>query len=515
LTGLTRNTTPVSLQYPPQPNGKQASLGKSLQYADPEHPEFPPQQFQTPQSAQDTTGISNPSLTSPYLSGSSIVNPAVNNLQGFLYPEEGTLIQRLFEQLEQNNEGANGESKERASGSNSPNGDSYLMENKTTLHKLVPSDSGYHSGLGTDTESVCSMGSVGTSLGLPQDLLQDFIAFFGDTLIDRAGARAWAEYALAQHAPEVIEQRLDGLLKDYTIELLSMTEFSQEVETQHKQPHQAGGTDGRIASGAAKLIRRYRPKIARYFRDHAVSAPLTSKSMAVRLQELSKQLSLAEKLGLFEKTSSGRKDPNNVIGDVKLENGIEDDCENGDESEYLADLAPIRDFLVSGKAFQNLATAMRRSFYCDDRTGMDQITSQVLKGLAWADPTFCQNCSGSQDDGKRCGNHRSIYSVRFNVTWGLQDFLQSQFGNRVPRVGSLVALTGSALYAQATTCSDYLQTTWPRSGSFFLSTLQTTIDYGNKMGEKEHRRNRGKAFCPLYTPSRHKCATIDSHSFGC
>jgi hypothetical protein len=36
LTGLTRNTTPVPLQYPPQPNGKQASLGKSLQYANPE-----------------------------------------------------------------------------------------------------------------------------------------------------------------------------------------------------------------------------------------------------------------------------------------------------------------------------------------------------------------------------------------------------------------------------------------------------------------------------------------------
>lgn len=158
---------------------------------------------------------------------------------------------------------------------------------------------------------------------------------------------------------------------------------------------------------------------------------------------------------------------------------------------------------------------MRRSLYCDHRTAMNRITYQVLERLSEADRTPCPNCSGSQDDRKRCSNHRSIYSVRFNVTWGLQEFLQSQFGNRVPRIGSLVALTGSALYAQATTCSDYLQTTWPRSGSFFLSTLQTTIDSSKEVGEKEHRRITGKPFDPLFTPSPNKCVTIGHHSFGC
>ena len=372
------------------------------------------------------------------------------------------------------------------------NGKEIDVDSKEILRKPVPSDSGYHSGLGTDTESVCSMDSVGTSLGLPQDFLQEFIAFFGDMLINKAGVHAWAGYALARHAPEDIEQRLNGLLKDYTVELLSVTEAPQGAAVQHTTPNQGGGPDNRIASGAIGLIRRYRPKIARYFRDNAVSAPLTPMSMTARLQELSKQLSLTEKLDLFGRVASSRRDPDEAINDMQPEDDIE---------EYLDNLAPIRDFLVSGEAFQNLATAMRRSLYCDDRTGMDEIRRQVLEGLSEAtDLAYCLNCSDSQNDRKRCSNHQSFYSVRFNVMWGLQGFLQSQFGNRAPRIGSLVALTGSALYAQATTCSDYLQTTWPRSGAFFLSTLQTAVDSGGNLDNQKNGSSTGKASLPLLTP---------------
>lgn len=93
----------------------------------------------------------------------------------------------------------------------------------------VPSDSGYHSSLRTDSESVCSMGSVGSSLGLPKDLLQDFIAFFANTLFDRVGAQLWAEYALALHPPESIEQHLNRALRDYAIEISAVLEQQTEA----------------------------------------------------------------------------------------------------------------------------------------------------------------------------------------------------------------------------------------------------------------------------------------------
>ena len=244
---------------------------------------------------------------------------------------------------------------------------------------------------------------------------------------------------------------------------------------QHTIPNQGGGTDNRIASGATKLIHRYRPKITRHlahFRDNAVSAPLTSMSMTTRLQELNRQPSLTEKLDLFGRVAPSRRDPDEATNDMKSEDDIEED-----------------------------ATAMRRSLYCDNRAGMDEIGRQVLEGLSEAaDLTYCPNCSDSQNDKNRCSNHQSFYSVRFNVTWGLREFLQSQFGNRAPQIGSLVALTGSALYAQATTCSDYLQTTWPCSGAFFLSTLQTAVDSGGNLDDQKSGNGTGKASLPLLTP---------------
>ncbi|KAF7513369.1 hypothetical protein GJ744_009790 [Endocarpon pusillum] len=449
---------------------------------DQNHPSIIDQNLNLPSPRRLSAGAQPQSPNHPYQP------PPFELYQGISYsvdePQQGARKRKrttshLYGPPEQKIENTKAGSKESASDTNSLHGDSRLVDNKVASNKLVPSDSGYHTGLGTDTDSVCTLGSVGTSLGLSQDFLQDFIAFFGDTLIDKAGARAWAGYALVQHAPEVIEHRLDGLLKDYAIDLLSI---SQEVKIEHKQPHQAIATDGRIASGATKLIRRYRPKIARYFRDHAVSTPPNSKSMAERLRGLGKQLSLTEKLGLFEKVASGRTD---------ADNALDDECDDGDEGEYMADIAPIRDFLVSSKAFQDLAIAIRRSLYCDDRTGIDRIAYQILERLSEAESAPCLRCSGPQDDSNGCSDHRPIYSVRFQVSWSPEEFLQSQFGNRAPRIGSLVTLTGSALYAQATTCSEYLQTNWPRSGSFVLSTLQKIIDPGKGMGSKEHRDYTG------------------------
>ena len=61
----------------------------------------------------------------------------------------------------------------------------------------------------------------------------------------------------------------------------------------------------------------------------------------------------------------------------------------------------------------------------------------------------------------------------------------------LPRIGSLVTLTGSVLYAQATTCSAYLQETWPNSGQSFRFALQAALDSKgghNKEGKLAHTK---------------------------
>lgn len=59
---------------------------------------------------------------------------------------------------------------------------------KTDFASHLPSDSGYNSGLGAVPSLVCFANSTGSSLGIPRDFLQEFITFFGDTLIDKSDA---------------------------------------------------------------------------------------------------------------------------------------------------------------------------------------------------------------------------------------------------------------------------------------------------------------------------------------
>ena len=64
--------------------------------------------------------------------------------------------------------------------------------------------------------------------------------------------------------------------------------------------------------------------------------------------------------------------------------------------------------------------------------------------------------------------------------------MQSQFGEYLPRIGSLVTLTGSALHTQATTCPAHLQKTWPNSGQSFLFALRAALD--SKEGHDKERK---------------------------
>jgi Rad3-related DNA helicase len=126
--------------------------------------------------------------------------------------------------------------------------------------------------------------SVGSSLGLPQNFLQEFIAFFGDTLIEKAGARHWAEHAMAHHSSDEIEKQLDTLLKEYAMKLMSKPPSSWVSDGSKVTQQVQDPTQSHVLTGATILIRRYRPKIARYFRDNAVSVPVSAASLSARLK---------------------------------------------------------------------------------------------------------------------------------------------------------------------------------------------------------------------------------------
>jgi hypothetical protein len=278
----------------------------------------------------------------------------------------------------------------------------------------APSDSGYYSGR---AESICSIDSTGSSLGLPSDFLHDFIAFFADTLSKTAGASQWAQYALSQQSAEKIEKHVTALLKDFTL----------GNESPFTAPSASKSQERRVIDCATRLVRSYRPKIARCFLDHVVPEPDRTVSLANRLQGLGQHLSLMERLGLLEK---GDTTDANIRGEPSGQLHVDEE----DDEELLAALTSIQDILIYSDSFQQLASELRKSLYRDSGQEMELIRDCVTDELPLGSP----------------------YSTTFDVDWNLLEFIHTQYDGIVS-LASTVTITGSAFYAQATTCGEYVR----------------------------------------------------------
>ena len=57
--------------------------------------------------------------------------------------------------------------------------------------------------------------------------------------------------------------------------------------------------------------------------------------------------------------------------------------------------------------------------------------------------------------------------------------MRSRYGEKIPRIGSVIVLTGSALYAQATTCESYVKKTWSKTGMVLVEALDALVKIEN------------------------------------
>jgi hypothetical protein len=79
------------------------------------------------------------------------------------------------------------------------------------------------------------------------------------------------------------------------------------------------------------------------------------------------------------------------------------------------------------------------------------------------------NASGPESDG--------IYSAHYVISWKPLKFLreQSYQKGRKQAIGEIITVTGSAIDAQAMTCAQYMNQTWPLSGVETLGALQAAM----------------------------------------
>jgi len=110
----------------------------------------------------------------------------------------------------------------------------------------------------------------------------------------------------------------------------------------------------------------------------------------------------------------------------------------------------------------------------------------------------------SPQSGGETRKHRAI----FNVHWQVKEFVEGQFGDvKAVSLGSVIAVTGSARDAQATTVREYLMRTWPDT-ALSLKLLELIQEILNE-GEGISRGKLNSLQFTLY--SRPLCAYTDGY----
>jgi len=334
----------------------------------------------------------------------------------------------------------------------------------------IPSDSGYHTGIGKDTDSICSIDSFSSSLGLPGDFLQEFIAYIGDTLVEKTEAKTWGKSLRAHLSQISAESKIEDLLKEYSIKLITQSRSQEAVDQQLRHSWLK----------AAKLVRIHRPKIARYFCNHGLVAATPTESLDTRLKNLGQQLSVLEKMELAAKLNPTMAVPTALNAQLR---SVDDDFE-----EVILNLEPLRDFLESGEAFHELTTGIRNALLWPQESIMDQIRNAVLGNLS---PL-------GHADVDRLETHTAI----FMSDWKVPDFLSTQFGEvfkdqacpgvknetddvEIPfrNLSGVVTLSGTVLAAHATTCAEYMDQVWPGSKEGFLPYMCSVLSASNNEWE--------------------------------
>jgi hypothetical protein len=295
-------------------------------------------------------------------------------------------------------------------------------------------DSGYGTGHGTDTVSVASCNSFASSLGLSSNEIQELIMNFTNTLMESSHVSDWATAASASAPASMVETRISNLLKEFSMELLPLASVEEESK-------------GKI--DACRFIRRQRQRIARCFREGIDTT--VAVSVFDTLKSANGQLSLLEKMGSWEQSSEREN-----IGDPEDKfDGVEND------DEIMSKYTAAKAFLVSSPPFRRLIEKLQ-SIYYDRDEKLDSIRILIGKGL-----------SSSVLDHK----HKAIFSM---MNWDLPAFMESQYGTEhISSLGSVITITGSALYCQATTAAKYLEQNWPLEGPGVLEVLQSAMESAN------------------------------------
>jgi len=287
-------------------------------------------------------------------------------------------------------------------------------------------DSGYHTGLGTDTASVISCDSSEAWPGLSLGLLHDIITNFTDILLDSPFVADWASAAAMVIPSHTMETKVAGLLKNFSSELLPLASVDQ---------------DSKKKIEACIFIRRNKNRIARCFRENASTA--ATAGVFDQLRSSNMEISLEEKMNNWKLASK-----------IVKKQGDEDS--DGDDDELPIEFSAVKEFLISSPPFQRLLERFQAVYYDRDEklsTIQTLLSSHLLPS----------------------GSLHHVATLEMDLD--LPTFMRSQYTvDKNVNLESVITISGSALYCQATTSAEYLRQNWPDYGCEMLQALQAALD---------------------------------------
>jgi hypothetical protein len=289
-----------------------------------------------------------------------------------------------------------------------------------------------------------------------QDSLQEFLAFFGDRLIQETRSKRWMKRRMVQCSDKT-NKLIFRHLENYAAEMMWNCCCTQHSAMVIDQESNSSLKDSwTLIDDTIELIHHCRAHILDYFCYNSIEELETAAGIADNSLEATQQQAVLRWYSSFEKFKSSQKRSRN-IGDLiynKTGTAREKIVSNG------FDL--VKETLFKNEAFYRLVS---------------QLTEELRYNVGSLESTMSQIVTSEFD--LPHGINTKTFRVVFNIDWEALSFMRSQYGEIVP-IATVVVLTGSSTNAQATTCGEYVRQNWPIVGPEVLKIIDKSLASGSR-----------------------------------
>jgi uncharacterized C2H2 Zn-finger protein len=284
-----------------------------------------------------------------------------------------------------------------------------------------------------------------------QEALQEFLAFFGDKLIQTAESKGWMGNTLMRGSVKKTKDMFSKLLENYAAEMMFLhCCYDHPLIATDEESKSSQKDSWTFMDDTLELIHHYRANIADYFCYNSILGLEIAASVTESPLEATQKQSILRWYSTAEKSKSSQKGSRHTGNVIHKEIGTTGEGISSNEFDL------VKESLVSNEVFHRLASELRSEPYDWESTK----------------DTRCQIVTSEFDLPDDANTE--TFCVSFEIDWDIRNFMFAQYRSLVP-IATVVVLTGSSTNAQATTCGEYVRQNWPLVGPVVLEIIDKSL----------------------------------------